>query len=240
MSRCLTLTHTGLTDGIRAIGSENYPSAVWLGDDFERHYFSDDEESGSTLCRHSTVVRLHADHPPVITLVDGEQRIHAASVMKGSDGRPLIRTGPLDQRGILVYLDTSHTEPCTTGGRWKVLRGNPSVVAEGRRGHRLYKVRYRNGDPFHYAAEPVEEVDTSTSYACDLVLLMPGDQMEVTFHAPGKVVGVLTYVSPKAGLKFNLTVNEPDENYVYEVPDYQDEADLNAYLAERTALSSDW
>jgi hypothetical protein len=223
MSRCWTLTHTGMVEGIALSATylPNNPHGVALGEDWTNDYSGE----VTRIKKRSIFVSLDRFDPPLFS----NDLLKEARLAKGGD-KSFLRRGRPNDAGVLVYIDTAHTEPCVTGGSWETLSGNPLTVARGKEGFCSYTLNTRSEWRYFEEEELRERIEEETCYDLGLVLMMPGDRLKVRFHAPGSVVGTLEYRTKASGLKFELTENEVDRDYRYEQPDHQSEYEMKQML----------
>lgn len=220
MSRCFTLDHTGMRCGIATTAASwqsNPQRYIDVGGFYE--YSCTGEER--TLIRRWRRALFDRRRPP---MVGANGLLLEASLARRGRATYLLEPKQ-DDRGVLVFIDTAHTEPSEDGGYWNVLSGNPQEIVRGREGYEIYSLRPRDG----LFVEAGERCDTHACYDRGLILMLPGSRLEVVFHAPGSLAGVLTY-NRRSGLQFRMTRNHVDPVYVYEPVDYQAERDLEDML----------
>lgn len=206
MSRCFSLTRTGLSDGI----------PVWTDDCATQRYVMVGAELRPRM--HEVRVGLAQAHPPIM---QGES-LQRASVINTAQGPKLAAPKP-GQKGVLVFIDTGYAQPLPALCGWETTSGQPREIAHGREGFVGYTGKRIDefGD-----IEYVPEIDTATCYDIGLLLLMPGDAVRVAFQAPGSLVGVVEYRNPRHGPQFRIIENDVNDDYRYQYVSPQAEADM--------------
>lgn len=220
MSRCFTVTYTGMVPGIAVSGTHQGRPYVTVGAEYV-HEGGVDGGPGE-LRRQPNKVLLDRFKPPTLE----NDRLTAAHLVRGGGHIYLGRAKPCNS-GVLVYINTGHEGPCVIGGHWTA--EDSALVQEichGREGHR----RYRQGSHDLYI-DSFEQVDDETCYAVALLLLMPGARVNITFNAPGQLVGEVAFDSGEP--TFRTTVNAIDPDYTYEPPDYEYERLMSSFAGGR-------